>query len=250
MHRHTLSTLECRSTCRRNVHTHTLMLTEIGMHPYILNQVLSLFEWLPLFGAWLKMAFIQSKNFVVFFLKSQTRLTMKLSTKPNYCFRMGHCLWLFGNISILIVNYKRLPFKIHDSADEARSSIFEFTSISGCNTNESWLAKWLYSACDNFVKCVLLSYTSSFVWRCSSACSKKEGTMLKMTACQIGQNTHSCGGCREVILIVPQVQVQVSEPTCLCRRFLPHCFGVFGRIMYIFNSVCRAKISVLLHLLT
>lgn len=64
---------------------------------------------------------------------------MKLSTKPNYCFRMGHCLWLIGNISILIVNYKRLPFKIHDSADEGRSSIaiFEFTSVSGCNTNES-----------------------------------------------------------------------------------------------------------------
>lgn len=154
-------TLECRSTCGRHVHTQTLILTENGMHPYILNQLLSLFEWLPLFGVWLKMASIQSKNFV--FLKSQTGLTMKLSTKPNYCFRMGHCLWLVGNISILIVNYKRLLFKIHDSADESCSSIFEFTSVSGCNTNESWLAKWLYTVCDNFLKCVLLSYTSSFV---------------------------------------------------------------------------------------
>lgn len=41
-----------------------------------------------------------------------------------------------------------------------------------------------------------------FVHRCSSARGRTEGTMLTVTACQIGQNMRSRGGCTEVLLIV------------------------------------------------
>lgn len=79
------------------------------------------------------------------------------------------------SITILNVNCKGLTFKLYDNANEACSSVFEFTSVDRSNSNDTQ-------------KTVCLQCTIQICSYNLSQCNSTEETMLKMTACQIGQN--------------------------------------------------------------
>lgn len=93
-------------------------------------------------------------------------------------------------------------FEIQGSADEARSPVFELSRVM---TGDNYRQRATI-----FPKCVAPLPTRAgfffvcffFVQRCSSARGGTVGTMLTVTACQIGQNMRSRGGCTEVLLIV------------------------------------------------
>lgn len=82
----------------------------------------------------------------------------------------------------------------------------------------------LSNACSSFYSCGV------FVQRCSSARGSTEETILTMTACQIGQNVRSRGGCTEVLLIVssrsPSVRTHmflwVFAGSLCCSRWSHH----------------------------
>ena len=85
------------------------------------------------------------------------------------------------------------------------------------------------------LKSALFSYTNIFVRTICHYAIAQRGNNAEDDSLSDRPEHASGGGCRGIIHIVLSL-VQVSEPTCLCRRPLPRCFRGFGTFIHI--SVC------------
>lgn len=184
-----------KQMCKTHTHTHTHPQRSEYISPHF-RPTLKTLRLLPVTLWWfnsLKVAFIFSLN--NFSLRD--KLNWQRSFKQNQLIVLG---WVVAvgspfeiRIIILIVNCKGLPFKIYDRANDACSSVFEFTSVGRSNSNDSHLAVGLIANGRDYtlyvticLKCTILQ--EQFCLYHLSQCNGTEETMLKMTACQIGQN--------------------------------------------------------------